>query len=139
MNLHGHYTAPFKTRISLELSLLYYKEQTYEVFLMTKIILCLIFITSTVCAYPEVWERVQAYELHHNKIYAEPLKVNVNEADKIMLQKLTGIGPKKAQDIITYRELHGSFKKMEDLRKIKGFTKKFIEKLWENNKELILF
>lgn len=51
-------------------------------------------------------------------------KVNINTADKAGLQKLTGIGEKKAEQIIAYREQNGSFKKVEDLMQVSGIGEK---------------
>ena len=56
-------------------------------------------------------------------------KVNINTADMTQLQSLTGIGAKKAQDIIDYREQNGPFKTPEDLANVSGFGEKTIEKL----------
>ncbi|MCC9271749.1 helix-hairpin-helix domain-containing protein [Lactobacillus gallinarum] len=51
-------------------------------------------------------------------------KVNLNTADVAGLQKLTGIGEKKAEQIIAYREQNGSFKKVEDLMQVSGIGEK---------------
>lgn len=51
-------------------------------------------------------------------------KVNLNTADAAGLQKLTGIGEKKAEQIIAYREQNGSFKKVEDLMQVSGIGEK---------------
>ena len=40
------------------------------------------------------------------------------------LQKLTGIGEKKAEQIIAYREQNGSFQKIEDLMQVSGIGEK---------------
>lgn len=56
-------------------------------------------------------------------------QVNINTADATELQTLSGIGPKKAQDIIDYRVQNGSFKSIEDLKKVSGFGDKTFEKL----------
>lgn len=56
-------------------------------------------------------------------------KVNINKADLTELQKLTGIGQKKAQDIIDFRMKNGDFKSIEDLGKVSGFGDKTLEKL----------
>lgn len=45
------------------------------------------------------------------------------------LQTINGIGPAKAEAIITYREEHGEFQQIEDLRNISGFGEKTIERL----------
>ena len=47
-------------------------------------------------------------------------KININNASLDELKNLTGIGEKKAKDIITYREKNGSFKVIEDIMKVTG-------------------
>ncbi|WP_353855174.1 helix-hairpin-helix domain-containing protein [Bacillus sp. Bos-x628] len=55
--------------------------------------------------------------------------VNVNQADATELQTVNGIGPAKAEAIIAYREEHGEFQQIDDLRKISGFGEKTVERL----------
>ena len=55
--------------------------------------------------------------------------ININSADSEMLAKLPGIGKKKAQAIIDYRETNGDFSTLEDLAKVKGIGKKLVAKL----------
>ncbi len=47
-------------------------------------------------------------------------RVNINEAGKDELMTLTGIGESKAASIISYREQHGAFRKIEDIMNITG-------------------
>lgn len=62
--------------------------------------------------------------------------VNVNTADAQTLAKnINGIGPKKAQAIVTYRKANGPFKSLNDLIKVKGIGQKLINK----NKADLLF
>ncbi|NCN89158.1 MAG: helix-hairpin-helix domain-containing protein [Gallionella sp.] len=55
--------------------------------------------------------------------------VDLNTATKTELESVKGIGPSKAEAIIEYRKQHGSFKKIDDLSRIKGFGDKSVEKL----------
>ncbi|RMC48727.1 helix-hairpin-helix domain-containing protein [Lactobacillus sp. ESL0228] len=51
-------------------------------------------------------------------------KVNINTAGAQDLQKLNGIGEKKAAQIIAYRQKNGQFKRIEDLKKVSGIGDK---------------
>lgn len=55
--------------------------------------------------------------------------VDINTAPASRLTDLPGIGPGKAQAIIAYREAKGSFKKPEDLKKVKGIGEKTYDRL----------
>lgn len=60
-------------------------------------------------------------------------QVNINSADAPTLAaELQGIGEKKAQAIIAYREQNGPFALVEDLQKVKGISAKTIEKNKDN-------
>lgn len=50
--------------------------------------------------------------------------ININTATVADLQKLNGIGEKKAEQIIAYREQKGQFKKIEDLMQVSGIGEK---------------
>ncbi|WP_051258417.1 helix-hairpin-helix domain-containing protein [Atopococcus tabaci] len=58
-------------------------------------------------------------------------KVNLNTADVSELTTLNGIGEKKAEKIIQYREENGSFKTIEDLKSVSGIGDKTFESLKE--------
>ena len=55
-------------------------------------------------------------------------KININTATSVQLQRLEGIGEKKAADIIAYREQNGTFNSIEDIMKVQGIGQKTFEK-----------
>lgn len=55
--------------------------------------------------------------------------ININTADKeTLMTVIKGVGEKKAEAIIAYRNENGPFKKIEDLTEIKGIDTGIIEK-----------
>lgn len=56
-------------------------------------------------------------------------RININQADRAALMGLPGIGEKKAQAIMNYRDQHGPFRKESDLLKVKGIGPKMLEKM----------
>lgn len=55
--------------------------------------------------------------------------INLNTADVTELQNLPGVGPKKAELIIQYRQEKGSFSKIEDLTEVQGIGEKTFAKI----------
>lgn len=55
--------------------------------------------------------------------------VDINTALKNELKSLPGIGDSLADRIYRYREEHGAFASVEDLRNVKGISAKKLEKL----------
>lgn len=47
-------------------------------------------------------------------------KININSASAAELETLPGIGPTLAQRIVTYREEHGPFRSVEDIKNVPG-------------------
>ncbi|MGO3733312.1 MAG: helix-hairpin-helix domain-containing protein [Vagococcus sp.] len=60
---------------------------------------------------------------------SETAQVNINNATKEELMTLNGVGEKKAEKIIEYREDNGSFKTTEDIKNVSGFGEKTYSKL----------
>ncbi|MCT3045726.1 MULTISPECIES: helix-hairpin-helix domain-containing protein [Leuconostoc] len=55
--------------------------------------------------------------------------INLNTATVVELQTLDGIGVKKAEQIIAYREEHGGFKSIEEIKQVSGIGEKRFEAL----------
>lgn len=100
-------------------------------FLPTLIIACAVFLAG-------VHHPIHAKSLSQKEAIAKEniqksqQKVNVNVASASELQRLKGIGAKKAADIIAYRKSNGNFSSLMDLTKVKGIGVKMVEKLKQN-------
>ena len=57
--------------------------------------------------------------------------IDVNTADIYDLQRLPGIGEKRAQEIIAYREEHGPFRTVDNLTEVTGIGPAILETLRE--------
>jgi competence protein ComEA len=56
-------------------------------------------------------------------------KLNVNTASEDQLMLLPGVGPAMSERIVGYRTKNGAFKRIADLRKVKGIGYKTLKKL----------
>ncbi|HGW2852264.1 TPA: helix-hairpin-helix domain-containing protein [Enterococcus faecalis] len=56
-------------------------------------------------------------------------KINLNTATEAELQTISGIGAKKAQEIIRFRDEQGPFKTVEKLKNVPGIGEKTVERL----------
>ena len=55
--------------------------------------------------------------------------VNINQASAdVLASSLDGVGIKKAEAIVVYRQSHGDFSSAEDLLQVKGIGEKILEK-----------
>ena len=57
--------------------------------------------------------------------------IDVNTADVYDLQRLPGIGEKRAQSILEYREEHGPFQTVDELDNVSGIGPGILEELRE--------
>ncbi|PKO35213.1 MAG: competence protein ComE [Betaproteobacteria bacterium HGW-Betaproteobacteria-7] len=55
--------------------------------------------------------------------------VNINTASVAELDAVKGIGPSKAKAIVEHRDKNGPFKSVDDLKEVKGFGDKSLDKL----------
>jgi competence protein ComEA len=65
---------------------------------------------------------------------AEPVDINKADAETIS-KNLKGIGPKKAQAIVQYRQEHGPFKSLQDVDKVSGIGQKTMQ---ANEKDIVI-
>jgi competence protein ComEA len=56
-------------------------------------------------------------------------KLNLNLATEEQLMLLPKVGPAKAERIVTWRKKNGGFKRVADLRRVKGFGYKTFKRL----------
>lgn len=71
-------------------------------------------------------ERIHTMVHHQQTKQKIEGKVDINKATSAQLQTLKGIGLKKAEAIVAYREEHGTFKSIDDLTKVKGINQKIV-------------
>jgi len=60
-------------------------------------------------------------------VYAGPVDINVADV-QTLAKNIKGVGLKKAQAIVAYREEHGLFSQVEELTKVKGIGRKLVDK-----------
>lgn len=56
-------------------------------------------------------------------------KINLNTASESQLLSVNGIGPTKAKSIVEFREQHGKFESVDQLKEVKGIGAKTLEKI----------
>ena len=75
-------------------------------------------------------------EAHGEALQSAPIKLNLNQADAIVLQtRLSGIGKAKAEAIVAYREANGPFASIDELLEVKGIGKALLDR---NRERLML-
>ena len=74
------------------------------------------------------WEQEVKLE-NVREALSSPHMLDLNSAKEYELTLLPGIGPKRAQAIINYRDSHGGFSRLEELAKVGGIGPKEIERL----------
>ncbi len=85
---------------------------------------------------PEIGEIpaiIDQNSIHTTETSKESSLVNINTADETQLMTLVGIGPSKAKSILSYRDEHGQFIAIEDLKEVTGIG----DRTFENIKDFI--
>lgn len=73
---------------------------------------------------PKQGDPLEGDPVHFTQVNEEGEKIRVNEATAEELTALSGIGPAKAEAIISYREENGPFKSAEELLNVSGIGEK---------------
>jgi competence protein ComEA len=55
--------------------------------------------------------------------------IDVNTADAATLESLPSVGPVIAARLVAYREEHGPFRSLQDLRRVKGVTRELLRRI----------
>jgi competence ComEA-like helix-hairpin-helix protein len=63
---------------------------------------------------------------------AKTTKISINESDVAGLMKLKGVGKVLAGRIVEYRSANGSFRSVEEIKKVKGLGDKLFERIRDN-------
>lgn len=68
----------------------------------------------------EEWELARAEETETSAEQADDGLVDINTADVAELCTLPGVGQARAESILTYRQEHGSFQTVEEIKQVSG-------------------
>ncbi|WP_019412660.1 helix-hairpin-helix domain-containing protein [Paenisporosarcina sp. TG20] len=78
---------------------------------------------------PSIGEAPTTFTSSPSPVDSKSTIVNINTADEMTLMTLSGIGPSKAKAIITYRDEHGLFQSVEELKDVTGIGDQTLENL----------
>lgn len=65
----------------------------------------------------------------HPPVAEEDGRVNINTADKEALCSISGIGEARAESILTYRQEHGAFGSIEEIKNVSGIKDGLFQKI----------
>lgn len=75
---------------------------------------------------------LETYQVEENDETPEELMVNINEAGEEKLCQLPQIGPARAKNILEYREKHGPFASIEEIRAVSGIGDGIFQQIREH-------
>lgn len=97
---------------------------------MNKTTLALIIFTLLLtCSQPSFSAQLNEPFVAIDDVMEVQTKLNVNEADISQLTKIKGLGPKKAQAIVSYINENGKLTSLDELVNIKGIGTKLVTKI----------
>lgn len=72
-----------------------------------------------------VWFAPTGVSVHpQRRTAAEEQRIDLNRADGLQLRELPGIGPVLSEAIVTWREEHGGFRTVDELKNVPGIGDK---------------
>lgn len=84
------------------------------------------------CICPKIINDVCIEKTITNKEVTNSKKISLNQGTKEDFESLTGIGSSKAEAIIKYREEHGKFEDIEEIKNVSGIGEATFEKIKDN-------
>ena len=75
---------------------------------------------------------LETYQVEENDETPEELMVNINQAGEEELCQLPQIGPARAKNILEYREKHGPFASIEEIRAVSGIGDGIFQQIREH-------
>ena len=75
---------------------------------------------------------LETYQVEENDETPGELRVNINEAGEEELCRLPQIGPARAKNILEYREKHGPFASIEEIRAVSGIGDGIFQQIREH-------
>ncbi|MGQ8366277.1 ComEA family DNA-binding protein [Glaciecola sp. 1036] len=77
-----------------------------------------------------IYSQQQAFAMTDKETQSEQSeRININTADIKTLSTLPGVGVKKAEAIVAYRDRNGNFTSVEELVNVKGIGEKMLAKM----------
>ncbi|CAK0744644.1 competence protein ComEA [Gammaproteobacteria bacterium] len=73
-----------------------------------------------------IWLSVFLLVVFSGLAYGAPVDINTADA-AALANAIVGVGPKKAEAIVTYRQQNGPFTTVDDLMKVKGIGQKTLD------------
>lgn len=78
------------------------------------------------------------HQRHHHTAAVSETAIDLNQATVAQLENIKGIGAKKAEAIVAYRQKNGDFKSIQDLSNVRGFGPGVIKRIETNNPGMLM-